>query len=63
MGPFVLSDKMPRRVGFVNHFLGYSPALPWQQESRQQGWYTSGTLRKQFTKPIQFTKLLLHFVS
>ena len=29
----LLSDK----IGFVNYFLGYSPALPWQQDNRQQG--------------------------
>ena len=25
-----------------------SPSLPWQYGTGQQGWYTSGTLRKQF---------------
>ena len=25
-----------------------SPNFPWQQSTRQQGWYSSGTLRKQF---------------
>ena len=25
-----------------------SPSLPWQHGTRQQSWYTSGILRKQF---------------
>ena len=47
----LLSDKMPHGVGFVRCLLSYSLAMPWQQCSGQQGQYTGGTLRKQFTKP------------
>ena len=32
-----------------------SPSLPWWYGSRQQGWHTSGTLRKQFPNlTVQF---------
>ena len=55
----ILSDKMPRRVGFVNCFLNFSLALPWQQYSGQQGRYTGGTLLETFYK----TYSTRHFVS
>ena len=42
---------MPRTVGFVNCFLRYTPDLPWLQGIRQRGRYTSGGIRKRFTKP------------
>ena len=46
----LLRDKMNRRVGLVNCYLPCSLpcSLPWQHGERQQGWYTSGTLGKQF---------------
>ena len=47
----VLSDKMPRRVRVGKHISESSPSLLWQQGRGQQGWYTSGTVGKQFTKP------------
>ena len=39
-------------VRFGKQFSESSPCLPGQQGTGQQGWYASGTLRKQFTKPI-----------
>ena len=42
-------------VRFGKQFSESSPCLPGQQGTGQQGWYASGTLRKQFTKPtVQF---------
>ena len=38
-------------VRFGKQFSESSPCLPGQQGTGQQGWYASGTLRKQFTKP------------
>ena len=47
-------DKMNRTVGFVRFFVT-SSSLPWQLELRQQDWYISGTLRKQFPNlTVQF---------
>ena len=42
----LLSDKMPRTQRLHTLFSEISLCLHWQQ-----GWYTSGTLRKWFTKP------------
>ena len=42
-------------VRFGKQFSESSPCLPGQQGTGQQGWYASGTCRKQFTKPtVQF---------
>ena len=41
-------DKMNCTVGFVWCFLRVPLACPWQHGTGQQGWHTSGTLRKQF---------------
>ena len=35
-------------VGFVSCFCEF-PGLPLQHGTRQQGWFTSGTLRKEFS--------------
>ena len=51
----VLRPKMNCTVRFGKQFSESSPCLPGQQGTGQQGWYASGTLRKQFTKPtVQF---------
>ena len=47
----VLRPKMNCTVRFSKQFSESSPCLPGQQGTGQQGWYASGTLRKQFTKP------------
>ena len=50
----LLRDKTNCTVGYVNSFV-ISPSLPWQHGTRQQGWYMSGTMRKQFLNlTIQF---------
>ena len=46
----MLSDKMPRIVGFVNCVLRDFPSLPWHQGSRQQCRYICGICTKLFTK-------------
>ena len=52
---YVLRPKMNCTVRFGKQFSESSPCLPGQQGTGQQGWYASGTLRKQFTKPtVQF---------
>ena len=48
---YILSDKIPRRVRFGKLLSEGSPSLPWQQGTGRRGWYNSGTIRKQFTKP------------
>ena len=54
VGP-ILRPKMNCTVRFGKQFSESSPCLPGQQGTGQQGWYASGTLRKQFTKPtVQF---------
>ena len=51
----LLRPKMNCTVRFGKQFSESSPCLPGQQGTGQQGWYASGTLRKQFTKPtVQF---------
>ena len=51
----ILRPKMNCIVRFGNDYSETSPCLPWQRETGQQGWFTRGTLRKQFTKPtVQF---------
>ena len=51
----LLHPKMNCTVRFGKQFSESSPCLPGQQGTGQQGWYASGTLRKQFTKPtVQF---------
>ena len=51
----ILRPKMNCTVRFGKQFSESSPCLPGQQGTGQQGWYASGTLRKQFTKPtVQF---------
>ena len=53
--PKILRPKMNCTVRFGKQFSESSPCLPGQQGTGQQGWYASGTLRKQFTKPtVQF---------
>ena len=49
--PKILRPKMNCTVRFGKQFSESSPCLPGQQGTGQQGWYASGTLRKQFTKP------------
>ena len=55
----LLRDKIPNGVGFVNCLQSDSPALPWQQCSRQQGRYTCGNLSKHVNK----TYSTRHFIS
>ena len=51
----VLRDKMNCTVGFVSCFLCIPLASFGKNGTRQQGWYISGTLRKQFPNlTVQF---------
>ena len=48
---------------FCKLFFLSSPCLPWQPGRRQQGWYISGALRKQFPNlTVQFILSLSSFL-